>query len=161
MAARHYTYPLHMRLSGKPCLVIGGGRVAQRKITGLLRARACVTVISPAARAAIQNWAAQGRLVWHQQVFDPRFLAGVSAAFAATNDRRVNSAVAAACRRRKILVNVADDPGECDFFVPAVIRRGALMVAISTDGTCPQLAKRLRQDIERLLAAQKPRRSSS
>lgn len=153
MAARHHTYPLCMHLRGRPCLVVGGGRVAQRKIAGLLRADARVTVVSPAAGKMIQNWAARGRLVWHKKVFAEQSLRGVQAAFAATDDRAVNSAVAAACRRRGILVNVADKPEESDFFVPAVIRRGSLTIAISTEGKSPLFAKRLRRDLEGLLSA--------
>jgi precorrin-2 dehydrogenase/sirohydrochlorin ferrochelatase len=153
MAARHQTYPLFMNLRGKPCLVVGGGRVAQRKIAGLLRADARVRVVSPAAGKVIQNWAAAGRLVWQKKVFAAQSLRGVQAAFAATDDRAVNRAVAAACRRRGILVNVADKPEESDFFVPAVIRRKSLTIAISTNGKSPLFAKRLRRNLEGLLSA--------
>ena len=146
-----YLFPLFIRLDGRPCLVVGGGKVAGRKVDGLLEAGAAVTVVSPEATAQIQTLASQGRIAWRQKAFSPDDLYASFLVMAATDDASVNGHVAAACRAQGILINVVDEPQQCDFFVPAVLRRGALSIAIATDGKSPLLARKLRTDLEQII----------
>jgi len=144
-------YPLFLKLSGRPCLVVGGGHVAERKIEGLLDAGAAVTVISPEATEPLRQLAQQGRIAWQRKPFAATDLEGEFLAVAATDDQSVNSSIAAVCRARGILVNVADEPGFCDYVVPAVLRRGSLSIAVSTEGKSPLLARKLLADLEQII----------
>ena len=125
-------------------MVVGGGPVAVRKVQGLLEAGAQVTVVAPEPLAG---------LAIRQQVrkYQPGDLKGAVLAFTATNDRAVNAQVAAEAKRRRIPVNVADQPEEGDFIVPARLRRGRIQIAVSTGGESPRLAKQLRQKLESVL----------
>ncbi len=140
-------YPLFLRLEGRPCLVVGGGKVAGRKAAGLLAAGARVTVVAPQAEPALAESWKTGRLVWVQRGFAPDDLDGMVLAFAAASDREVNRRVAAEGAARGVWVNVADDPAGSDFHVPAVLRRGALAVAVATGGASPALAAWVRDRI--------------
>ena len=133
------------------CLVVGGGKVAGRKVDNLLDAGATVTVVSPEATVQIQTLASQGRIAWRQKIFSPDDLNASFLVIAATGDAAVNRQVAAACREQGSLVNVVDEPQLCDFFVPAVLRRGALSLAISTEGKSPLLAQKLRTELEQII----------
>lgn len=144
-------YPLFLKLAGRPCLVAGGGMVAQRKVGGLLDAGAAVTVVSPEVTADLHNLAQQGRVAWRKKPFAAADLDGHILAVAATDDSAANTGIAAQCRARGVLVNVADEPELCDFLVPSVVRRGPLAVAVSTAGKSPMLARKLRDELERLL----------
>jgi precorrin-2 dehydrogenase/sirohydrochlorin ferrochelatase len=146
-----YLFPLFIRLDSRPCLVVGGGKVAGRKVDGLLEAGAAVTVVSPEAIAQIQRLASQGRIAWRQKTFSTDDLHGFFLAMAATGDAAANERIAAACREQGILINVADEPQLCDFFVPAVLRRGALSIAIATDGKSPLLASKIKADLEQII----------
>lgn len=143
-------YPVALKLWGRPCLVVGGGPVAARKVRSLLEAGAQVTVVSPNLCAEL----ARGRAdAWN---WTPRHYAAGDAAgcllvVVATDDPRVNREAAEDARAAGALVNVADDPEACDFFVPAVVRRGPLQVAVSTSGLAPGLAAALRRRFEALL----------
>lgn len=145
-------FPAFINLVGKRCVVVGAGRVAQRKITQLRVCKAKIVVISPRATSRIETLAARGDLVWHQRPWHPRYLAGAFLVFAATDDRDLNLRVAAACKRRGIPVNVADNPQQCDFMVPACVRRGSLSIAVSTGGTSPAFAAHLRKLLEQTLS---------
>ena len=145
------TYPLFLRLDGRACLVAGGGKVAGRKVDALLEADAVVTVVSPEATAEIQRFVSQGRVAWRQKAFSPDDLQGSFLVMAATGDAAVNKRIAAACRELGILINVADKPQLCDFFVPAVLRRGALSIAIATEGKSPLLASKIKADLEQII----------
>ena len=144
-------FPLFIRLDGRICLVVGGGKVAGRKVDGLLEAGAAVTVVSPEATTHIQRLASQGRIALLQKAFSPDDLNGSFLVIAATGDAAVNGHVAAACRAQAILINVVDEPGLCDFFLPAVLRRGALSIAIATEGKSPLLASKLRTELEQII----------
>ena len=130
-------YPIFLDLTGKPVLVVGAGRVALRKVKGLLEGGARVTVVAP--RAAPEF----GRLVvkWRRRSFRKTDLDGKVLAFTATDDRKVNRLVAQEARRRSIPVNVADAPDECDFLVPSRVRSGNLQIAISTGSGGPLVRK--------------------
>jgi precorrin-2 dehydrogenase / sirohydrochlorin ferrochelatase len=131
--------------------VVGGGKVAERKVEGLLTAGGAVTVVSPDVSDGLQGLVDAGRVRHVQRRYRRGDLAGAALAFVATGDRRVAAAVAREGRRRGVWVNAADDPEHCDFFLPSVMRRGPLLVAVATGGTGPALARAVREWIDRLL----------
>lgn len=137
-----------VRLTGRKCLVVGAGKVAADKVAGLLIHGARVEVVSPRAVRQIQDLERKGKIVWLHRTFSPRDLDGAFLAVAATNSSRINQAVFRACKVRDVLCNAVDDPLHCDFFYPAVVRRGPLQIAISTNGQSPALAARLRRELE-------------
>ena len=141
-------YPMMVDLAGRRCLVVGGGRVAERKVALLLDCGAEVTVVSPVATRKITDLAARGAIRLARRTVRSGDLDRAFLAFAATDDAQVNQSVARAVRKAGGLVNVADAPDDCNFVVPSVVRRGDLTIAISTGGGSPALAKRLRQRLE-------------
>jgi siroheme synthase-like protein len=144
-------FALFVELEGRPCVVLGGGAVAERKVEGLLAAGAVVTVVSPALSPALATLASAGRIAHVARSYTDGDLAGAALAFAATDDGGVNAAVALEGRARGVWVNAADDPAHCDAILPAVVRRGAVTVAVSTGGASPALARAVRQRIEAAL----------
>lgn len=141
-------YPVFLDLRGKHCVVVGSGAVALRKVEGLLEAGAAVTVIAPQPGTLPEEVRVLGR------AYQPGDLAGAWLAIAATNDAEVNAAVAREAEERGILVNVVDEPLSCSFILPALLRRGALCLAISTGGASPTLARRLREQFEQQFGAE-------
>jgi precorrin-2 dehydrogenase len=141
-------YPIALDLTGRPCLVIGGGSVAERKTRGLLDTGACVTVVSPAVTDALGAWKAAGAVRHVAREFCRGDLAGFQLVFVATDEVGVSAAVAAEGHERGIWVNAADEPAHCDFHLPAVVRRGAVVVAVATGGTSPALARLVRDEID-------------
>jgi precorrin-2 dehydrogenase / sirohydrochlorin ferrochelatase len=144
-------YPVMMNLEGKKVLVIGGGRVALRKIKSLLESGASVAVISPKLETELQDLAKQARIEWISERFDESLVDGYPDAalvFGTTDNREVNVRVHRICINRKIPCNIADVPDLCTFIVPAVITQGDLMIAVSTGGSSPALARRIREDLE-------------
>ena len=137
-------YPIFLDLSGRRCVVVGGGEVANRKARKLLQARARVVVISPEIGAELESVAVE----IHRREYREGDLEGAYLAFAATNVRKVNAAVAREAKERGIPVNVADSPSEGDFALPSTLRRGRLQVAVSTGGASPTLARRIRGELE-------------
>jgi|SRR3990172_4666392 len=144
-------YPIFLDLRGRPCIVVGGGKIATRKIEGLLNADACVTVISPKVSEAIQGNAAAGKLRHFKRRYQAGDLRGFFLAYAATGVAEVDALMASEARSSGVLLNVVDRPVLCDFITPAVVRRGDLSIAISTNARCPGFAKRLRREIEALI----------
>ena len=141
-------YPMMVNLAGRHCLVVGGGRVAERKITLLLECDASVEVVSPEATRKIAELAAKKAIRLTRRAVRSTDVERAFLVFAATDDAYVNRSVADTVRKAGGLVNVADAPDSCDFLVPSVVRRGDLTIAISTAGGSPALAKRLRQRLE-------------
>ncbi len=139
-------YPIFLDLSGRRCVVVGGGEVANRKARKLLQARARVVVISPEIGAELESVAVEV----HRRPYGEGDLEGAYLAFAATNSREVNAAVAREAEERGIPVNVADRPSDGDFAVPSTLRRGRLQVAVSTGGASPTLARRIKDELEEL-----------
>ena len=144
-------YPVSVDLTGRPCLVVGGGAVALRKVAGLVEAGARVTVVSPSLTRSLLKLAAEAGLHWRPREYAHGDAAGFVLVMVATADRSVSAAVAAECRERGVLVNCADDPVRCDFILPSVFRRGAVMVAVSTGGTSPTMARLVREELDALL----------
>jgi precorrin-2 dehydrogenase/sirohydrochlorin ferrochelatase len=147
-------YPVCLDLRDRPCVVIGGGTVAARKVEGLLECGARVTVVAPLLAPALQALLDAGQITARLRPYADGDLDGAALAIAATDEREVNALVAAEARARGVWLNAADDPERCDFILPAVIRRGDLQIAISTGGRSPALARRVREDLERLLPAE-------
>jgi precorrin-2 dehydrogenase/sirohydrochlorin ferrochelatase len=143
--------PMFLKLEGRPCLVVGAGNVAAPKVASLLRAGGDITVVAPDATPELASQAEAGELQWQAREFVESDLDGKFLVITGTNKRSVNHAVAVAARARGILVNSVDDPPDCDFFYPSVVRRGDLQIAISTAGKSPALAQRLREEIDALL----------
>jgi siroheme synthase-like protein len=141
-------YPVFLDLTDGPVLVVGGGSVAEGKVEGLLAAGANVTVVSPALTPRLAGWVAAGRIEYLARAYQPGDLAGRRLALVATDAPAVSGAVAAEGRERGIWVNVADEPARCDFILPAVIRRGRLVVAVSTGGASPAAARAIREELE-------------
>jgi precorrin-2 dehydrogenase / sirohydrochlorin ferrochelatase len=141
-------FPIFLKLDGRRCLVVGAGTVAEGKIQGLLQGGASVEVVAPNAVPRIQEWFGQGVLSWKPRAFEPQDLDKVSMVVAATSSREVNTQIFQEARLRNVLCNSVDDPENCDFYYPAVVQRGDLQIAISTNGRSPALAQRLRQELE-------------
>ncbi|PFO01191.1 siroheme synthase [Bacillus sp. AFS076308] len=142
-------YPIMLQLDGKKVVVIGGGRVAERKVRGLLGTGAQVVVISPEATGEIQTLFLDGKIVWEKKFFLAEDLRGAALIFAATDDKDINQSVKSLAEKHQ-LVTVADDPDISDFHLPAHVQRGRLSIAVSTGGASPILAKKLRAELEQL-----------
>jgi siroheme synthase-like protein len=141
-------YPIFLELTGRPCVVVGGGPVAQRKVDGLLGAGATVTVISSAVTPRLAALTAAGRIRHVARDYRASDLDGQQLAFVATDDGQVNGEVAEDARARGVWVNAADDPANCAFILPSVLRRGALQVAVATGGASPALSRAIREELE-------------
>ena len=137
-----------LRLSGRRCVVIGGGEVGLEKVEGLLACDGDVTLIAPDAIEPLQELVREGSIRWERREYaGPPDLEGVFIVIAATSDTDVNVAIFEDAERRAMLVNVVDVPPLCNFILPAIIRTGPLAIAISTAGASPALAKRIRDEI--------------
>ncbi len=143
-------YPIFLKVEQKLCVVIGGGPVAERKITSLLEAGARVKVIAPEVTERIKTLTREGKITWEERPYRSGDLKDAFLVIAATNNPQVQEEVFAEAEERKIFCNVVDKPALCSFIVPSVVKRGRLQIAISTSGASPALAKRLREQLEEL-----------
>jgi len=141
-------YPAFLRLTGRPCLVVGGGPVAEQKVRALLRAGASVTVLSPDLTDELSTQAASSRIRHLQRSYVSGDLSGYRVVVAATDDDAIQRQVAAEAATAGVLVNVVDRPELCDFIVPSILERGDLLIAVSTCGQSPTLARRIREELE-------------
>jgi len=141
-------YPVNLRIARKRCVVVGGGKVAARKVKGLLDGDAQVLVIAPEVTGEIASIVSDGRITWAQCEYDKQDLIGAFLVIAATNDRGVNAAVAADADALGILVNSADSPADGTFITPSVVRRGDLLLTVSTSGGSPTLTAVVREQLE-------------
>ena len=146
-------YPLFAELANRPVLVVGGGAVAERKIDALARCGAAVTVAAPALNNALQARVVANEITWREGTFRSEWLDGFWLVVAATNNTAVNRAVADAAKDRRIFANVVDDAELSTFQVPAVVDRAPLVIAISSGGAAPVLARLIRERLEQLLDA--------
>ena len=144
-------YPLLLELEGRPCVVVGGGPVGERKVEGLLAVGAAVTVVSPDVTRALAALAEAGRITLVGRAYRAGDLEGAALVFTALGDPRATAAVAREARERGIWLNAADDPVHCSFILPAVVRRGALTVAVASGGATPALTRALREHLEGVL----------
>lgn len=138
-------YPIFLDLRDRRCLIIGGGEVANRKARKLLQSQAEVVVVSPEVKPEIESMAVEVR----RRPYREGDLEGAYLAFAATDSREVNSAVAREAQERGVFVNVVDKPSEGNFALPSTLRRGGLQVAVSTGGASPTLARSIRGELEK------------
>jgi precorrin-2 dehydrogenase / sirohydrochlorin ferrochelatase len=141
-------FPMFVKLARRRCLVVGAGKTAEEKIPTLLKCGAHVLVVAPVATRKIQAWAAENQIVWEQRRYEVRDLDGVFLVLVATPEKAVNRAVFEQARQRRVLCNVVRDRTLCDFYYPALVRRGPLQIAISTAGYSGALAQRLRKQLE-------------
>ena len=141
-------FPMFMKLEGRSCLVVGAGTVGEPKISSLIEAGASVRVVALHATAAVAEWARSEAITWEARNFNSTDLNGTFLVIAATNSRDLNAAIFREAGQRNILCNAVDDPKHCDFYYGAVVRRGQLQVAISTEGQSPALAQRIRRELE-------------
>jgi len=131
----------------KPCLVVGGGKVAERKVNILLKFRSPIKVVSPRISSTLQKLAEKGKIHIYLKEYDANDLNGVALVFAATNVETINQKIHKDAGERNIPVNVVDNPSLCDFIVPSIVKKDPILIAISTSGMLPFLSKRLRKDI--------------
>src|SRR5687767_4246515 len=136
-----------LRLSGRRCLVVGGGEVGLEKVEGLLACDAAVTLVAPEAVEELQALAREGSIAWERREYSSDDVQGAFLAIAATADTEVNIRVFEDAEKRAMLVNVVDVPPLCNFILPAIVRTGPLAIAISTAGASPALAKRIKREI--------------
>ncbi len=140
---------MFLKLEGRQCLVVGAGKVGEPKIGGLLETGARLRVVALDASPTVREWARAGKLDLELRAFSAEDLDGAFLAVVATNSRSLNERVYHEARNRGVLCNVVDVPDLCDFFYPAVVRRGDLQIAISTAGQSPSLAQKIRQQLEK------------
>jgi len=139
---------MFLKLDGRRCLVVGAGAIAEGKIGGLIADDARILVVAPEATAQVQNWAGEGKIDWERRRFQPSDLEGMFLVVAATSSTAVHEEIYSEAQKRRVLCNIVDVPHLCDFFYPAIVRRGSLQIAISTAGESPALSQRLRKELE-------------
>ena len=142
-------FPMFVKLEGRQVLVVGAGKVGEPKIAGLLETGARIRVVAVEAGPAVHAWADERKIELALRPFSVDDLQGAFLAVVATSSRSLNEQIYGAAKRRGVLSNVVDVPDLCDFFYPAVVRRGDLQIAVSTAGQSPSLAQRVRQQLER------------
>lgn len=142
-------FPMFLKLAGRQCLVVGAGKVGEPKIGGLLESGARIRVVAIEASDAVREWSRAGKIELELRAFSSEDLDGAFLAVVATSSRGLNERVYREARRRGVLCNVVDVPDLCDFFYPAIVRRGDLQIAVSTAGQSPSLAQKIRQQLEK------------
>ncbi len=147
-----HLFPIFINLRGKKCLIIGGGEVAERKIEDLLQYEAAITIVSPQVTDKIRTWVESGIITYLSREFEEDDINGIFMVFAATNNSLVNQEIAALCRKKDVLLNAVDDPLNCDFFIPSILRHNSLVIAVSTEGKSPLYARKIRQDLEKIIS---------
>jgi precorrin-2 dehydrogenase/sirohydrochlorin ferrochelatase len=140
---------MFLKLEGKRCLVVGAGKVGEPKIVSLIEAGARLHVVALEASEGVREFAKEGKIALELRAFETNDLDDIFLAVIATSSRDLNESIYAEAQRRGILCNVVDVPDLCDFYYPAVVRRGDLQIAISTSGQSPSLAQKLREQLER------------
>jgi precorrin-2 dehydrogenase/sirohydrochlorin ferrochelatase len=143
-------YPIFLNLKSKRAVVVGGGSIAARKVLTLLGTQARVVVVADQIDEVLKTKCKNTNTEFVQAKYSKEYLAGATIVFAATNDRKVNEQIYKDCQQIEALCNVADEPELCDFFVPAVVKRGDLQIAVGTDGYSPAYAGHIRQKLENI-----------
>ena len=147
-------FPAFLKLTGRQCLVVGAGPIAQEKIESLLHAGGKVRVVAPQATDFVRAWARAKKIRWEPRKFRSADFRGIFLVVACTPSPALHERIYRRARRRAVLCNVVDDPAHCDFYYGAVVRRGELQIAISTGGHSPALAQRLRKKLEKEIGAE-------
>ncbi|HEX2439308.1 MAG TPA: bifunctional precorrin-2 dehydrogenase/sirohydrochlorin ferrochelatase [Methylomirabilota bacterium] len=147
-------YPVSLDLTDRPCVVIGGGVIAERRVAALLEAGASVTLVSPSLTVALASLADAGRIRHVARGYERGDLAGAALVLTAVDDPSIGAAAAAEARERAIWVNAADDPANCDFILPGLVRRGVLTVAVGSGGASPALTRALREHLDATLGVE-------
>ena len=143
-------YPIFLNLKSKRAVVIGGGAVAARKVLGLLQAQARVVIIAESIDDVLETRCKSANTEFVEAPYSKDYLVGATIVFATTNSRKLNEQIYKDCQQLEIFCNVADDPDLCDFFVPAVVRRDDLQIAICTEGHFPAYAGHIRKKLENI-----------
>lgn len=141
-------YPVFLNLTGRRCVIIGGGQIAEGKISKLLDSGAKIIVISPDATQGIRGFAERGQIEFDLRKYQEGDLQGAFLVIAATNDRVVNQEIFEEAEKQGILLNAVDDMPRCSFIAPSIVEKGPVTVAISTGGASPALARKLRENME-------------
>jgi len=141
-------YPVFLQLENKIALVVGGGKVAQRKVETLLRYGASIHIVSKVLTDKLKQLIEINKVRLLGEEMREEFLDGAFIVIAATDDKELNSKVSESARKRGLLVNAVDQPADCNFIVPSIVRKGALSIAISTSGMSPALAKKIRKELD-------------
>ena len=141
-------YPVFLDLQGKKCLVIGGGKVAERKVKALIDVRAEVTVVSLKITHALSQMAEMKKIYYIKDHFQENYLDGAFLVIGATNKPAINHHIFQAAAEVNMIVNIVDSPKECNFIVPSTVSQGDLQISISTGGKSPALAKKIREQLE-------------
>ena len=141
-------YPILVNLRGQKAVVVGGGKVAERKIQTLLQYAAVVHVVSRDLTGTLQQYVEEGRITYIGDAFQETQLDGAFMVIAATDDPELNRRVSLAAKRQNLLINAVDQPEDCNFIVPSILQRGDLIIAVSTSGKSPALARKIRQELE-------------
>ncbi len=144
-------YPVFLKLNCRPVVIIGGGAIATRKAQALLAAGAILRIVAKSFDNDLKIMCRDKNVELINSKYSKKHLNNAVLAIAATNDLQINRQIAKDCRQLKILCNVVDEPQLCDFYVPAVVKRGSLQVAISTDGLCPAYGRRLREKFDKII----------
>ena len=144
-------YPVNLNIKGKVCVVIGGGKVAERKVRNILFCRGRVKVISPKLSPKLAELAKQRRITYSECEYKPAVLKGAYLIYAATSNRKVNSGIAKEAAKLGILVNVCDSARQSSFILPAILRKKGLTFAVSTDGLSPKKAAKLRDKLKEVI----------
>ena len=140
-------YPVYLNLAGKRCVILGGGTIAQGKIAALREAGASIKIISPEATDGIKRAAQRGDVDFEQRPYREGDLEGAFIAVAATNVWHVNRQIFEEAEARGVLLNVVDDPDQCTFIAPSIVRRPPVTLAVSTGGASPALARKMRETL--------------
>jgi precorrin-2 dehydrogenase / sirohydrochlorin ferrochelatase len=143
-------YPLFLDITGRKCVVVGGGNVAERKVERLLACGARVEVVGKSLSPLLAAWNGEEKVVRRDADYEDSCLVGAFLVIGATDDEAVNGRIARDARALGIPVNIVDDPALCDFILPSIVERGDLTIAVSTDGRSPALAKKIRKELEAL-----------
>jgi len=147
-------FPAFLKIEGRRCLVVGGGPVAEEKVSGLIYAGGSVCVVAPMSTDQIRDWARQKTIRWKARKFQAADIKGNFLVVAATSSARLHGRIYQLAKKVRVLCNVVDDPDHCDFYYGSIVRRGSLQIAISTAGLSPALAQRLRKRFENEFGAE-------
>ncbi len=150
-------YPIYIQLHEQPCIVIGGGKIAEGKVDGLLAAEAKVTIVSPDLTSHLHTLVEQNQITHIARVYQPGDLTGAFLVICATDQTEINHQVWQEASANRQLVNVVDDTPRCNFIAPAILRKGDLTIAISTGGKAPALAVRLKERLQKQIGAEHER----